>query len=238
MLEKRPARPSDAVPAAGCTVRGGRRRVGAAGGAIADRAARPGTGGNPLLVTEVLAAAEQGVPRAVSDLILARFAALEPAGQEVVRFVAVMPTRVELWVLQEALHADPSVVEACVAAGLLVLADETIGFRHELNRRALEESLSTLRRRELNQRALDVLSAADRDVDVARLVHHARQAGDASAVLRYAPAAAGKAEALGAHREATGHYRAALRHADRLAGPACGTARGVRVQRLSDRARR
>jgi DNA-binding CsgD family transcriptional regulator/tetratricopeptide (TPR) repeat protein len=178
------------------------------------------TGGNPLLVTEVLAAEEQGVPRAVSDLILARFAALEPAGQEVVRFVAVMPTRVELWVLQEALHADPSVVEACVAAGLLVLAEETIGFRHELNRRALEESLSTLRRRELNQRALDVLSAADRDVDVARLVHHARQAGDASAVLRHAPAAAGKAEALGAHREATGHYRAALRHADRLAGPA------------------
>ncbi|MDJ0342591.1 LuxR C-terminal-related transcriptional regulator [Streptomyces sp. H10-C2] len=177
------------------------------------------TGGNPLLVTEVLAANEPGVPRAVSALTLARFAALDPAAQEAVRFVAVIPTRAELWLLQEALHADSGVVEECVTAGLLVLADETIGFRHELNRRALEESLSTLRRRELNQQALTVLSAADRGTDIARLAHHAREAGDTPAVLRYAPAAAAKAEALGAHREAVGHYRAALRHADRLSPP-------------------
>jgi len=53
-------------------------------------------------------------------------------------------------------------------------------------------------------------------VDIARLVHHARQAGDAEAVLRYAPQAARQAAAMAAHREAVGHYRAALAHADRL----------------------
>jgi DNA-binding CsgD family transcriptional regulator/tetratricopeptide (TPR) repeat protein len=56
-------------------------------------------------------------------------------------------------------------------------------------------------------------------VDIARLVHHARQANDAEAVLRYAPAAARQAAAVAAHREAVGHYRAALPHADRLPPP-------------------
>jgi hypothetical protein len=54
------------------------------------------------------------------------------------------------------------------------------------------------------------------EVDVARLVHHAREAGDAEAVLRYAPEAARQAAAVSAHREVVGHYRAALPHADRL----------------------
>ena len=56
-------------------------------------------------------------------------------------------------------------------------------------------------------------------MDIARLVHHARQADDADAVLRYAPEAARQAAAVAAHREAVGHYRTALRHADRLSPP-------------------
>jgi DNA-binding CsgD family transcriptional regulator len=53
-------------------------------------------------------------------------------------------------------------------------------------------------------------------VDIARLVHHARQADDVDAVLRYAPEAARQAAAVAAHREAVGHYRVALAYADRL----------------------
>jgi DNA-binding CsgD family transcriptional regulator/tetratricopeptide (TPR) repeat protein len=51
---------------------------------------------------------------------------------------------------------------------------------------------------------------------VARLAHHARAAGDAGAVLRYAPEAARQAAAVAAHREAVGHYRAVLPLAGRL----------------------
>jgi tetratricopeptide (TPR) repeat protein len=61
--------------------------------------------------------------------------------------------------------------------------------------------------------------APDRQVDLARLVHHAREAGDTEAVLRYAPEAARQAATVAAHREAVGHYRAVLPHAGRLPPP-------------------
>jgi hypothetical protein len=75
---------------------------------LARRAGRPVaglralTGGNPLLVTEVLAAGDAGVPMTVRDLVLARLGGLPAAAQEVVRLVAVVPTRAELWLLGQA----------------------------------------------------------------------------------------------------------------------------------------
>ena len=201
---------------------------------LARRAGRPAaglremTGGNPLLVTEVLAAGEAGVPMTIRDLVLARLAGLPAAAQQVVRLVSVVPTRAELWLLEEALGPEPTAVERCVAAGLLVVGEDAVGFRHELLRRAVEGLLSALARRELNRRVLRVLSDAQGwGVDVARLVHHARQAGDAEAVLRYAPEAARQAATVAAHREAVGHYRAALPYADRRPPP-------VRAELLED----
>jgi len=190
---------------------------------LAWRAGRPATGlrsltgGNPLLVAEVLAAGEPGVPATVQDLVLARLAGLPADAQEVVRLVAVVPTRAELWLLEQALAPPPSAVEVGVSAGLLVVGEDAAGFRHELLRQAVEGSLSALARRELNRRVLEALAGApERRVDLARLVHHAREAGDVEAVLRYAPEAARQAAAVAAHREAVGHYQAALTHAERL----------------------
>lgn len=198
---------------------------------LARRAGRPAvglravTGGNPLLVTEVLAAGDRGVPLTVRDLVLARFAGLAPDAQHVVRLLAVVPTWTELWLLERALGPPASTVEAAVAAGLLVVGEDTVGFRHELVRLAVEGSLSGLARRELNRLILTVLTgatglgAADRGIDVARLVHHARQAGDTTALVRYAPEAARQAAAVAAHREAVEHYRAVLPHAGALSAP-------------------
>jgi DNA-binding CsgD family transcriptional regulator/tetratricopeptide (TPR) repeat protein len=168
----------------------------------------------------VLAAGDAGVPLTVRDLVLARLAGLPADAREVARLVAVVPTRAELWLLEAALAPTPSAVEACVAAGLLVVDAETVGFRHELLRQAVEGSLSALARRELNRRVLAALTGApDREVDLARLVHHAREAGDPEAVLRYAPEAARQAATVAAHREAVGHYRAVLPHVGRLPAP-------------------
>jgi DNA-binding CsgD family transcriptional regulator/tetratricopeptide (TPR) repeat protein/type II secretory pathway predicted ATPase ExeA len=190
---------------------------------LARRAGRPAaglralTGGNPLLVTEVLAATDTGVPLTVRDLALARLGGLPADARSVVRLVAVVPTRAELWLLEQALGPEPMAVERCVEGGLLVIEDEAVGFRHELLRQAVEGALSALGRRDLHRRVLQVLSDTGRPgVDIARLVHHAREAGDTDAVLRYAPVAARQAAAVAAHREAVGHYRAALAHADRL----------------------
>ncbi|GAA3191764.1 ATP-binding protein [Dactylosporangium siamense] len=188
---------------------------------LARRAGRPAaglralTGGNPLLVTEVLAAGPAGdpggVPLTVRDLALARYAGLAPDARDVVRLVAVVPTGTELWLLD---GAPPAAVEAAMAAGLLVAGEDTVRFRHELLRRAVEGSLSAMARRDLNRRILRILAGTHEGtrggIDVARLVHHAREAGDTAAVLRYAPEAARQAAAVAAHREAVEHYRAVL----------------------------
>ena len=168
-------------------------------------------------MTEVLASGEPGVPMTVRDLVLARLGRLPAAAQRLARLVAVVPAQAELWLLEEALRPAPQVVEACVTAGLLVADDEAVRFRHELLRRAVEGSLSAMARRELNRQVLRVLAGTGHEpADVARLVHHAREARDVETVLRYAPMAAKQAAAVAAHREALGHYRVSLQHADLL----------------------
>lgn len=196
--------------------------------AVADLAAAAGrpaadlhalTGGNPLLVAQVLAAEDAGVPMTVRDLVLARLATLPPAAQDALHVVAVVPGRAETWLVEAVLGASRDAVDAVdagVAAGLLVSTPDAVGFRHELLRRAVEGAASGVVRRELNRRVLAALTAADRPVDLARLVHHAREADDVGATVRHAPAAARQAAAVGAHREAVGHYRVALLHADRF----------------------
>jgi tetratricopeptide (TPR) repeat protein len=55
--------------------------------------------------------------------------------------------------------------------------------------------------------------------DLARLAHHAEAAGDAGAMLRFAPAAAERAAAAGARQEAVGLYARALKFASGLEPP-------------------
>ncbi len=70
----------------------------------------------------------------------------------------------------------------------------------------------------MHRAALEALAArATGQQDLARLAHHADAAGDAEAVLKYAPAAAAQAAALGAWREAARLYARALMFAELLA---------------------
>ncbi|MFD1369614.1 ATP-binding protein [Actinoplanes sichuanensis] len=204
---------------------------------VAEQAARSGrdaaelfhlTGGNPLLVTELLGDAERpdgalfgrrpgrtgrvAVPEAVRDLVLGRLQGLPGPARELARLVAVVPTRAENALLGDRVPE----VQQCLDAGVLVASADGVGvgYRHELLRRAVEESLSPVARAALHQRVLDVLER--RDVDPARRAHHARLAGDGGAVLRHGTAAAVRAAGQGAHREAAAHYRAVLRYATRL----------------------
>jgi len=180
----------------------------AAVGTLARRAGRPSgdlyasTGGNPLLVTEVLAARPGTVPGSVADLVLGRLATLPAEVRELVRLVSVLPDQAEYPLLA----GQPEVTRA---GGLLVPGPDGVRFRHEVLRRAVYEDLPVPRRRALHARVLGALARAG-GVDPARLVHHARLAGDLDAVRRYAPGAGDRAAALGAHREAAGHFRAAL----------------------------
>jgi pimeloyl-ACP methyl ester carboxylesterase/tetratricopeptide (TPR) repeat protein len=197
------------------------------------------TGGNAFFVTEVLATEGTQLPPTVKDAVAARCRRLSPAARDVLETVSVVPGRVEPGLLETVLGTTPDAgLEECFATGMLEPSGGGLRFRHEIARLAVEESLTPVRRAELERRTLEAL-VVDERTDLARVVHHARLAGADESVRRYAPEAAAKAAAAGAHREALEHYRAALAvadagdqaaHADLLEGFAvqaylCGMAR-------------
>ncbi len=170
-----------------------------------------GTGGNPFFVVEVLAASGGRIPETVRDAILARAGRLSEPARRMLDAVAIVPGPVELWLL-EALGGELlDSVDECLSSGILSAGRADIAFRHELARQAIEEAVSPNRRVALHRAALEALAA--RDADAARLAHHADAAGDADGVLRWAPRAAERAAASGAHREAAAQYARALRFA-------------------------
>jgi predicted ATPase len=174
------------------------------------------TAGNPFFVTEVLAGGEDAVPSTVRDAVLARTASLSASGRRLLEAAAVVPLETELWLLEALAGADLEALEECLGSGVLMPQQAGVGFRHELARLAVEESLVPTRRVELHRRALRALEEPPTGGrDLARLAHHAEAAGDVDAVLRYAPAAADGAASLGAHREAAAQYARALRFAAR-----------------------
>jgi tetratricopeptide (TPR) repeat protein len=98
--------------------------------------------------------------------------------------------------------------------GIIVGDGNFAWFRHELVRRAIEESLPTTERSEWNRVVLRELLA--KGSDVSRIVHHAAMAEDADVLIHWAPQAADAAISAGSYRQAVDHLRLALRHADRL----------------------
>jgi DNA-binding CsgD family transcriptional regulator len=189
---------------------------------LAGQAGRPSrdlhsiTGGNPLFVTEVLAAEADTVPVTVRDAVLARAARLTPAGREIAELVSVVPGRTEPWLLEQIAHPEDLATEACLSIGMVRHTDGSVAFRHELARRALEDALSQSRRQQLHAKVLAVLARRS-DIPAARLAHHADGARLGAEVLRYAPLAAQQAAAVGAHREAASQHELALRYAGELA---------------------
>lgn len=175
------------------------------------------TNGNAFFVTEVLAAGNVAIPATVRDAVLARAARLSDQARALLAAVAIAPPRVELWLLEALAGENVDALEECLASGMLVGRSSAVEFRHDLARLAIEESLEPRLRLSLHRRALDALAKPPTGVpDVARLAHHADAAGNGRAVLRFATAAAERAEAVGAHREAAAHYARALRFAEGL----------------------
>jgi DNA-binding CsgD family transcriptional regulator len=169
------------------------------------------TGGNAFFVTEVLAAGGDAIPLTVRDAVLARAARLPDPDRRLLEAVAALPPRAEVKLL--AAIADDVVgnLEECLASGMLEAGPDGVAFRHELARLTIEESLAPDRRVALHRAALEALADPRwGEPDLDRLAHHAAGAGDAEAVLRFAPAAGDRAAALGAHREAAAHYARVL----------------------------
>ena len=164
-----------------------------------------------------MAAAGETIPPTVRDAVLARAVRLSPDARTVLYAVAAVPPQAELWLLEALCACQTEQLEECVDSGMLTAEAGAVSFRHELGRLAVEESIPVKLRLDLHRRAIAALTEPPDGVqDLARLAHHADAAGDAEAVLRFAPAAATRSGLLGAHREAAAQYARALRFADRL----------------------
>ena len=198
-----------------------------AAGSLAASAAFPGlyaaTGGNPFFVTEVLADGGTSIPVTVRDAVLGRAMRLSLAGRDVLELVSLTPTSADVRVVMAlAQPADTATISAaideCVSCGLLMFDAQSLKFRHELARVAIEDAMAPPKRRQGHARVLAVLSDVGPPPSLARLAHHAFLAGDAAAVLRLSPLAAREATARGARREAAAHCRAMLAFPDELKG--------------------
>ena len=175
------------------------------------------TGGNAFYVTEVLASDTDELPATVRDAALARAARLEPGARRLLDVVALVPARAELWLLERVARDELVHLDTCLASGMLRAEADAVAFRHELARLALESAVAPHRRRGLHGAILEALASPPfGSPDPSRLAHHAEEAGDVAAVLEHSLAAARRADAATAHREAFAQYRRALRYRERL----------------------
>ena len=157
------------------------------------------TRGNPFFVTEVLAAGTGEIPRTVRDAVLARVARLSEPARLLLEAIAIATPQAEVWLLEALAPTELGHLEECLASGMVTSQPDAVSFRHELARLAVEEALPPDRRVALHRDAAAALAARPHPA-AARIAHHAEAAGDAAAVLRFAPMAAARADSLGAHR--------------------------------------
>ncbi|WP_036226394.1 AAA family ATPase [Marmoricola sp. URHB0036] len=169
------------------------------------------TGGNPFFVSELLAFSGPAVPPTVVDAVLARFASLGPESQAVVRQLSVVPAGLGLATLRE-LVDDLEPVGEAERAGVLEVRGTLVSFRHELARRAVEGSLTSIERIELNRVMLQLLvdEQGRSGADPFRMLHHAVGAGDDRAVVEHGTTAARQATRVGAHQQAAVAYEQVL----------------------------
>ncbi|WP_433018061.1 ATP-binding protein [Kribbella sp. CA-294648] len=173
------------------------------------------TGGNPFYLSEVLDAPDGDIPNSVTDAVLRRLHALGDEAVAAVEQLSVIPGPMPVEHLAGLLGDTVKFVEDGERGELLKVTQDGVEFRHELVRRAVEQSLPRLRQRRLDSVVLRYLMTVD-DAPAAAIVHHADRAADRKALLRFAPRAAREASDAGAHRQALAHLEGVRPYWDEL----------------------
>jgi hypothetical protein len=203
------------------------------------------TGGNPLLVTELVRLLAErpllemnalcaGVPATVRAITAERIAGFGPACQRLLSAAAVLGTRFGLDVLAAMGEVDFAAVRddlaEAEAADLLEFSEPGAGrFVHELIRDAVYERLAPAERRGWHECAASVLVAMAqrrRDIAPAEIAHHLLLVGSqaADSAAQFAQAAGDRATELVAYEDAANWYERALWALDLAEGQSVGRA--------------
>lgn len=174
------------------------------------------THGNPFLVTEMASAGAGEVPGSVRDSVMARVGKLSVPARDMLRILSVIPERLPRDELRFVAGGSDDRLAECERLGLLEVGSDSVSFRHELIRRAVESLLTIGESVAIHRTLLDQLPAG---VDSARLVHHARCAKDVARLIEHAPQAARAAFEVGSNREASAHFRALEPYLDHVDAP-------------------
>jgi DNA-binding CsgD family transcriptional regulator len=168
------------------------------------------TGGNPFLVTELLADTSGAVPPTVADVVRSRVLHHSTAARRMLAAAAVISRPAPAQLLAAVAGVSPTTLDECVASGTLVAHGPLFAFRHKLTCQAVEQGIPRVQAMELHRVALMALEHDG--AGHAELAHHADAADDSANALAHSRAAADEAAVLGANREAVLQYRRALRH--------------------------
>jgi DNA-binding SARP family transcriptional activator len=144
------------------------------------------SGGNPLLLSELAAAGDDGVPLSLRELVVQRLADAGDAGPTL-RAAAVLGAEVDLDLLARVTELSPSQVLDHLEQGLrlaLVVEDRAgLRFRHGILREAIEAETSTARQSWIHARAAELLAERP-DANPVELARHARLGANPRLVAR------------------------------------------------------
>lgn len=183
------------------------------------------TGGNPLLLSELVAATTDdadltgGLPWTLAEMLRPEIERLPAADRSVAEAVAVLGTAVEFDLLAAALTlTEDELIDrlrTLVDTGILVeRGPDRFGFRHDMVREAVADSLFAREHRRIHASVHDALLAAGSD-DVVALVAHATGAGRTKQAADAARDAASQALQEGrSHQAVSFAEQALLEHTD------------------------
>lgn len=169
--------------------------------------------GVPFYVNEILASYSPGIPHNIRDAVLSVYGKLDEQAQHVCQVLSILPTGFEIKYLEQLEPSYAVAIQSCLDFGILIVKMDFIFFKHELYRRTIETSLSPFLRLALNKKVLDLfLESFEKNKQLERIVHHAKNANANELVVKYAPQAAKQAAYLGAHVEASRLYYSAIEY--------------------------
>ncbi len=169
--------------------------------------------GNPFYVNEILASYSPGVPDNIKDSLLSVYERQEEGTKNAWQICSVIPEGLEVDRFAKIKTSWDEAMNQCFAISVLVVQKNKVVFKHELYRRTIEESLTPFKRIELNKMILELfLDSFEEKGEVERILHYAKNANEKRLVVKYAPAAAAKAAAIGAHKEASKLFFTAIEY--------------------------